>query len=142
MRQLHNVLLSNQLVTSMKGPLVPSYSFYLWIAYSEKGVYQFPKIHLRNSLLITKSVVDVMGGPTHSLKLRTSLLTTLRVYGTVWVPNIHTQMKSLLSITLKTVVNIAITIPAMGSFSCVLLILQRVPFLWDLVILDGQQIAQ
>jgi len=83
-----------------------------------------------------------MGGPTHTLKLRTSLLTMLRVYGTVWVPNRHTQIKNLLSITLKTVVNIAITTPAMGSFSCVSLILQRVPFLWDLVILDGQQIAQ
>jgi hypothetical protein len=144
MRQLHNVLLSNQLVTSMKGPLVPSYSFNLWIAYSEKCVHQFPKIHfkLRNSLLITKSVVDVMDGPTHTLKLRTSLLTTLRVYGTVWVPNIHTQIKNLISITLRTVVNIAITTPAMGSFPCVSLILQRVPFLWDLVILDGQQIAQ
>lgn len=86
--------LSNQLVTSMKGPLVPSYSFNLWIAYSEKGVYQFPKIYfkLRNSLLITKNVVNVMGGrPTHTLKLRTSLLTTLRVYGTVWVPNRHSN---------------------------------------------------
>jgi hypothetical protein len=83
-----------------------------------------------------------MGGPTHTLKLRTSLLTMLRVYGTVWVQNRHTQIKNLLSITLKTVVNIAITTPAMGSLSCVLLILLRVPFLWDLVILDGQQIAQ
>ncbi len=84
-----------------------------------------------------------MGGrPTHTLKLRTSLLTTLRVYGTVWVPNRHIQIKNLLSITLKTVVNIAITTGAMGSFSYVSLILHRVPFLWDLVILDGQQIAQ